>query len=373
MRALVDRSWVGCVVLGWLALSGCSSDAKSAPEGSGGTGGALAAGAGTGGSAVAAQGGSGGASGGASGAQGGADSSACSELTLTEGQTGPHGLLALAVPAGFGEFVSTIGLAGSDVYYVLDGNLMHVPAAGGTPVLQAPFVGVQTSLVGNTLVWFEATDSTNTTLRMLTAPITDISQPKVLVASMPAPDQVAVDADTVFYDSRSPSNIWSVPLAGGKAPAILVPGSSPLGMISNGTALYWLDYDSSRLESVPKTGGAPSSLADVFFGGAMAEDANAIYWADTSLNTINRWALGSPMATVLRTIPGFFDSPNSMSVSGSTAYWGQGFICGSVWQVRTDGSGAQMVVQGFDSPVVFAVDATHLYVAAMAGIYRVDR
>jgi hypothetical protein len=373
MRGIAACSWFGCVLLGVsLAQLGCSSDGKSSPSGASGASSAGAAG--SGGGSAGAQGGANSAGNGQGGSgQAGSDSSVCTDLSSTPGQTGPHGTLALAAQADILDFISPVGLVGADLYYISGGNLMHVPAAGGgTPVTVGPFAGQTALLTGTTLVWFESTNADNTMVRLMTAPITDISASKSLADGLSTPQQVSVDADTVFYDSRSPDNIWSIPLTGG-TPTNLVPGSSPLGMVAHGTDLYWLDFASSQLERVPKAGGTPVPLVPVFFGGPMAQDANDIYWADTSENTINRWTIGASSVTMLHESSDFFDSPDSIIVNGSSVYWTQGFICGSVWQVGVDGTGAQMLVQGFDSPAVFATDATHLYVGASQGIFSIDR
>jgi hypothetical protein len=375
MRSIAACSWLGCVWFGVsLAQLGCSSDSKSGPSGASGASSAGSAGAVANGGSAGAQGGANNAGGGQGGSgQAGTDSSLCTNLSSTPGQTGPHGTLALAAQAGALDFISPVGLVGTDIYYISNGNMMHVPAAGGgAPVTVAPFAGQTALLTGTTVVWFESTSTDDTTVRLLTAPITNVSASKVLADGLSTPQVVTVDTDTVFYDSRTPDNIWSIPLAGG-TPLKLVPGSSPLGMVSHGTDLYWLDFDSSQLERVPKAGGAPVPLVPVFFGGPMTQDANNIYWADTSENTINRWAIGGTSVTMLQQIPGVLDSPSSILVNGSTVYWSQSFICGSAWQVGSDGSAAQMLVQGFDAPRLFASDSTHLYLGASAGIYSITR
>jgi hypothetical protein len=361
-------------LFGVLWLVGCSSSGGSGGAATGGTGGGSSTG-GSGGQSSSAGSSAAGANalGGSSAAGSGTvtDPNACKNLDLSVGATGPHGTVPLFKTSSILDDLSVLGLVGTDVYFVNNGQLEHIPSAGGAPVTVGKILSTDAVLSGSTVIWFEPPKAPATTLRILSTPASDVSNPKVVAEGISQPQDFAADADTVFFDSRSPDNIFSVPIAGG-TPKNLVPGSSPLGMISDGTSLYWLDFDSSQLESVPKTGGTPQRLVDVFFGGPMALEGSTIYWADTSLNTINRWTTGDTMATQLATTGDFFEQPNSILVNSGVVYWTQGQFCNTLWQLPNQGQ-AGLVLSGFQSGSVFAADSTHVYVVAGDGIYRVDR
>ncbi len=303
---------------------------------------------------------------------GATDSSECDNLSLDVGATAAHGTTPLFKASSILDIIYGVGIVGSDLYFVANHQLEHVPIAGGAPVVVGPFAGEQALLVGSTLIWVEPAVAPATTVRILSAPASDISKPSVVADGVPDLELLIADADTAFFDTRTPANIYSVPIAGG-TPKVLVASHSPLGMVSDGTTLYWLDFDAEQLESVPKAGGAPQLLAESFFGGPMVHEGNSVYWADTSQNTINRWSTGDTMTTQLWETGDFFDQPDSIGVNAGTVYWTQGTFCTGLWQLQPNAAKPELLVNGFQSGSVLTVDSTHLYVEATDGIYRVDR
>jgi hypothetical protein len=124
---------------------------------------------------------------------------------------------------------------------------------------------------------------------------------------------------------------------------VFVPAGQPLGTLLHDGYRWWLDFQSNNLERVPLAGGTRERLVEVHFGGPIAGDANAVYWGDTSLNTIEKW---SPATGRVRLSDA---DPNGIVVADGTIYWTNGFIGGSVRSVRTDGTGHRTLLCGLQS------------------------
>ncbi|WP_437945578.1 hypothetical protein WME98_32350 [Sorangium sp. So ce296] len=350
-----------------LALLGCGSEGGDPPGGTGGEGGAGGA-QGEGGSAD---------GGGGAGAQGGGGPWECVTLDLKPGEVGPGGVMALFRDDDLNwiESVGGSALSGEYVYFDADYQLRRVPVAGGPAETLGDLPSGWHSMVGDTLVWTEELSSQRN-VRLLAAPATNLSASTVLAEDILPPRMLALDDTNAYYDQGDPQAIWKVALAGGSAPEVLVPSGHPLGMISHDGALYWLDFQTTQLERVPREGGTREPLAEVFFGGPMAAAGESVFWTDHSLHTVNRWRDGAAAIDVLHDIervPNGDPTPSAIAVSGDTVYWLQGFGCVELWQVKTDGTGARRTASGFFLADGLSVDESHVFVIAQDAIYRVDR
>ncbi|WP_437939523.1 hypothetical protein [Sorangium sp. So ce341] len=354
-----------------LALVGCGSDGGDPPGGTGGDAGAGGA-QGQGGSAD---------GGGGAGAQGGGGGGGgrweCVTLDLEPGEVGPGGVVALFLAEDVNFTMSVEGsfLSGGYVYFSADYQLLRVPVAGGPAETLGPLPSGRNAIVGDTLVWTEALSSQRN-VRLLAAPLTNLSASTVLAEDILPPARLALDDTNAYYDQGDPQAIWKVALAGGSAPEVLVPSGHPLGMISHDGALYWLDFRTNQLERVAREGGTREPLAEVFFGGPMAAAGERVFWLDTSLHTVNQWRDGAAAIDVLHDIEDVLNAdpaPSAITVSGDTIYWLQGFGCAELWQVKTDGTGARRTASGFLLADGLAVDESHVFIVGREAVYRVDR
>jgi hypothetical protein len=344
--------------------SGGAAGANSSGGASSGSGGAnTAAGSGgsnTGGTAVKPQGG---------GSQGG-NTGECK--SLGEGETGAHGLKLVYHSESFGAFYSPLGIVADQVYFTAGGKVMSYPAAGGEAKELGPSIGSRQLVRGSTLYGFKA-GADGKMGSLVSASLADLATIKTLAEGVAEPQQFVADDAALYFDRREPTpSIFKLANTGG-TPEELVPGAEPLGMISHQGNLYWLDFNTEQLERVPVAGGARQKLAEVFFGGPMAAAGNAVYWADTSLNTVEKWEEGAQTTQKLATASSPFDSPEYLAVEGSTVYWVLGFICGEVHQVQTDGSGAALYTQGTDSADWVGLAPGALFVMGRGGLYRAER
>lgn len=341
-----------------LVLVGCGSDAVDPPGGSGGNAGEGGA-QGEGGSAGA-------------GAQGGGGAGECEYLDLQPDEVGPHGAVALFQTDDVFAFGEGHALSDSHVYFSSGEQLLRVPITGGSVEVLGTLPNGRKAMFGDTMVWTEEQGSPDS-VRLLAAPAMSLSTSAVLAENIRLPGVLTLDATNVYYDQSEPQAIWKVPLAGGGAPEALVPSGHPLGMISHDDALYWLDFETTQLERVARDGGARDPLADVFFGGPMAAAGASVFWADTSLGTINQWRDGAAAIDVLLDASSSDDRPAAIAVSGDTVYWLQGFGCVELWQVQTNGTGARRTAVGFSDAAWLAANESHVFVVGRDSVYRVDR
>jgi hypothetical protein len=142
-----------------------------------------------------------------------------------------------------------------------------------------------------------------------------------------------------------------------------------------GTDFYWMDFNTNQLTRVPVTGGTPTALTEIFFGGPMAADGNTIYWYDTSYDGIEKWNPGDKQPTELRHFSTFADDePNDdIVVSNGYVYWSGGFGCVGMYRMKTDGTEGKLLAQGFGLGGPFAIDDQYVYAAGDNGIFRMAR
>lgn len=298
--------------------------------------------------------------------QGGDQPAPCK--VLGDGETGSHGLTRVYHVDETGTFYSPIGVDGGQLYFGVDKKIFAYPIAGGTAKEVGASLGTRQLLHGGKLYGI-GSNLGGATAKLLSAPLTDLATTTTLAESLSDPQLFVADDTGVYFDRREPNAIWKVPLAGG-APIELVPGALPLGMISNGGNLYWLEFATNRLQRVPAAGGAPQQLAEVFFGGPMAAAGTTVFWADTSGGSINKWEEGSTVIDVLATSNSAFTLPNYIAVAGKTVYWSLGSNCSEVHQVQTDGTGSALFTQGmYGAKWITVVDGA-LFAIGRDGLYR---
>jgi hypothetical protein len=326
---------------------------------------------GTGG--IAASGGTGGSSAGTSFSMG--EGGVSDDCTLPEtGETRANGLVRLYTKMDFLSFVGRVGIDGNYAYFtdgtnaysalgridLTTGAVAEVGTVNGTPIV-----------VHADTVYFAMTDSTTQKTALLSASLSDLTSPTLLVAAESIVGNLFADDQALYWSSYGSGGIWSVPLAGGTATNLASAGV-PNGMVLQADDVYWLDFATSYLERVPKTGGNTEQLIAIKSDGVMAADDQAIYWADGSMGGINRWQLGASTATRVVDFDNS-DNPNGLVVDGGTVYYSTGFLCGSVFKVSSDGRNKALLANGFHSGGLIGVDAAHLYITSSDGVFRVDR
>lgn len=342
----------------------CTSSGGSTSLGSGGaisgSGGATASGGAT-------------TSDGGSSSTGGQSGGGCEQLSLTAGMTGPNGILALHDPGGaFGfPYGNEIATDGSFVYFTFNSEFTRVPIGGGAPQSIQPLKGSSSTffVIGGNVVWIEQ-DPTSMAYGILKVPVsaTDSTSPSSVASMIDEPDVVTSDATAIYFSNRDKKIVYRAPLDGSGVTQ-LATNAEPLGAVVANDTYYWIDF-SNEVMSVPTSGGTPSSLAAVMFGGPMAAEGSALYWTDTSDEVVDRFTPGDKSPTVLATF-GPLDGAGAIAVENGDVYFTpEGFGCGGVQRIPKDGSAVTLVVNGLDSPSDLALDAKNGYVVASNGVFQ---
>jgi len=363
------------------AVGGCggdkqtpgSSGAGSAGAGqpAGGASGAAGASTSVGGVGVGG-GGSGGLTSLGGGGQAGAGGAAGCQL-LKAGESGPHGLTQAHAAKNQGSALSALGIDGDHVYFQTDGKVFALPVAGGPAQSLGAFYG-EHSLVRGGKVYAVTQLSQEPARKLFSAPLTDLATLTTLAEGIENPYRLVADDTALYYDHRQVSSIYQVPVGGG-TPVELVPGASPISMVSHGGYLYWLDRDTVQLERVPVGGGPREALIAINQGGPMTATDTAIYWIDVAANTIVKWETGAIKTQVLSDTVDSFGDYQALAVSGDTVFWVFGFNCGEVHQVNVDGTGEALFSQGTNASEWLGVTDTALFVMGGIGsnVYRAER
>ena len=300
------------------------------------------------------------ASGGKSGGTGGA--TACPRF---DRRAPPAGVTVLLDTYPFSP--KTVGVTGGFIYLVDELKLMRMPVTGGAPTEVATVTDDNLSLLGtDRLLWWRygvRTDA-GTTEDLITAPLANPADTTTVVSGVVSPEYTRVDATYAYYGTRYERNVYRVPLAGGAAPTLFIPGASPLGAIIHDGFYWWLDFGTNSLERIPIGGGTRERLTQVHHGGTMVADANGVYWADRSLGAIEKWTPASGRQVVVRT------SASGLALADGTLYFSD---TGTVKSVRTDGTGLSSILCNLSSFPGIYVDGSALLIFSGDGIIRVQR
>jgi hypothetical protein len=335
----------------------CGEDSgTSNGQGNGGSSGAGAMGG---------AGGSGGSGATGGGAGNGGQAPVCPEFSLTPGALPEIGLTILVEsPDLFG--LHLVGVVSGQVYFHDDDLLQRVAIAGGTPEQVAPLTGFAPRLRGSDLLYWTEQESITAPSRIVTAPLSDPTAVSVLAENIVGLEHLQVDETHAYWATRDPANIHRVPLSGG-APAVFVAGGRPLGSLLHQGYYWWHDFQTSSLERIALAGGTRERLVEIHYGGPMAGDNEAVYWGDTSLNSIEKWSAADGRIKLSSGEPSF------VAVADGTVYWTDGFIGGSLRSVRTDGSDDKQLLCGLRHPESLFVDGSYLVVSSDESILRIDR
>ena len=336
----------------WLTLPACSSD-EGASGGSGGT--------------VSGGGPSSGGDSAGSGGAGGADS--CPVL----GDSLPPGFTELVPQPNTFTPLSVIGAAEGQLYYVDPWNkVMRVPIAGGAPTELGTVKGAPNLRSPDLLLWWEW-EGEGIGAKLVSAPLSDLSTTKVVVSGSSV-TEIEADATHAYYGTRNPANLYRVALSGEAPAEMLVPDGVTLGAVLNGGFLYWTDEVTSRLERVPRAGGPREKLSEVFLGGPMVGDDDAVYWGD-HMKGLEKWSERTGRVSLAE------GDPERLALSDGVLYWLDqhdrfrgGFA--SVRSIKVDGTDPRWLLCGFgqlppgeivvEGPyVIFSVDGH--------GIVRLER
>ena len=215
---------------------------------------------------------------------------------------------------------------------IASGNVMRVPARGGTPTtLAAP----------HAYPWGIAIDRANAYWVDDSRAIMKVSlaggAPTTLATGEGFDSALAVDGSSAYWTSLSssasnPGTVQKVPLDGGTVTVLSSGRDTPVGVAVSSTNVYWQEGARSfgpqpilhALMSVPTAGGAPATVEQGPLSGFVVDAAN-VYWARSATaagnyvdGAIVKAPLGGGSATTL--VSGL-SSPGAIAVDATSVYW----------------------------------------------------
>jgi hypothetical protein len=210
-----------------------------------------------------------------------------------------------------------VAVGGSTIYWFANHNigngcydLYYMPVGGGAIssysncfLEPGPFVADATN------AYFEWEDNVGFAI----AAFSPGGAPQVLVRN-PSPEQMAVDANALYWGDPAGLKVWKLALSGG-APSALVSNVRAFGIALVGATLYYADYNANTIGVVP-SGGGPSTVlvSGLNSPTGIATDGVYLYTAD-SLG-ISRYTMGGTGRLI---VPMQF--PQYLVGDSTGAYW----------------------------------------------------
>lgn len=153
-------------------------------------------------------------------------------------------------------------------------------------------------------------------------------------------------------------------------PRVLVTGTNIGPIVVDATAVYYFDGSVGELRSVPKAGGAPTSLSKGVSGvGDIEVDATHVYWSSTGSSAIQRVSKSGGTPEVVAATP----TPYQFAVDGTYVYW---FDSSNLVRAPKNGTGLKSLL-AIDSNAAsgIVVDGTHVFWAGsvMGGLSRLAK
>jgi hypothetical protein len=271
-----------------------------------------------------------------------------------------------------------VAVAAGNVYWTAQSNIYSIPASGGTVTTIAP-VGVAgnsgsygLSVNATNVFWTEYGPGTVRSALLGGGAVT------TLVSGQSYPSAVVADSQTVYWEDYFGGVVWKAPIAGG-TPTQLTTSTGIYDHVSfvlNSTSLYVLHWNSRTLVQLPLSGGSAVTLATTLPMNPVGLVANgsSLYWATrgTSANSYNDGTIetmsnaGGSIATLAQNQ----NYPVSLVVDGQHIYWASQ-LGGTISRSNLDGSNQIVIASGLDpaglaggNPGGMAQDATALYVVS---------
>jgi hypothetical protein len=199
----------------------------------------------------------------------------------------------IATVASLQGFPEGIAVDRTNVYWAnedpFDGGVMSIGLDGGTPrsVATDDNDALLLAISPTTVYWVDYADA-----YVWSAPLAGGSRSLFFDDSEFDIAGIAIDGANLYYTEQSAGGPLGVlPLDGG-APRILSHDNGTLGVVSDGTYVYYTSPDGNApvyngsVVRVPLDGGAPTTLVTGGAPEAIAIDATSVYWTSSSTGSV---------------------------------------------------------------------------------------
>jgi hypothetical protein len=301
----------------------------------------------------------------------------------TDAGATPHNLTVLATGI---DGSSGLEVDAMYAYFASGSAITRIPLAGGAAqVMVSGASPVATALVNGTLVWLDATVSSQATL--LSVPVTALGstafanqdggtstdsgtlQANVLGTLSGPPGVLTVSGGYAYFSAGDV--IARVSLTGGSVETVTI-GLAPTGMAVGSAGIYLGDAFNDTIDWAPLgiPDGAPVEGLFAQSNGSstqVALNGNDLYWGDR-FGSLDHVTLTGPSAWQVSGTPclGGACYPRHVRAGGPGAVWESGDnICGHVGAANAQG--ATLFATNIAAVQSIAVDAQHLYANTVLG------
>jgi hypothetical protein len=266
-----------------------------------------------------------------------------------------------------------IALDDTNIYWTNsgDGTLYMLRKSGGAPILlvvgqSSPSAIATTTLSAGTqsVAWVDPTAGTVMRQQMLAGD--PYGQPQVIAKGQSSPQGIAVSGDQIVWSEYNSGRIdWMGPGLAGTMPRQFPAGTAPLGVVIDGARAYIADYGTGAVlsQGIPPGGVDQASLAT---GGAfaIAVDATNVYFtAVTQLTIDNKTSAivsvpkagGAPTTLAPNQV-----YPGSIAIDATSVYWTDA-DAKAIRKVAKTGGAVTTLAKSDGAALGVAVDATYVY------------
>lgn len=182
--------------------------------------------------------------------------------------------------------------------------------------------------------------------------------------------------------------VWRAKLDGSEAAAPItgVTAENPEGVAANGSRVFWTEFTSGTVKSVPFAGGMPQVVGS---GGLMSHpyrvvaDDSVVCWTNEGSITMPDGSVecapeNAQTGVVTTLVASGLATPRAIALDQGVLYWATFAESGQVWRASSPLSGAavpEMVAEGLSFANGIAIDENHIYISAWGdgGIYRLAK
>jgi hypothetical protein len=243
-------------------------------------------------------------------------------------------------------------------------SILSLPVTGGTPTTVANNLrGARTVATDGANVYWGYQDGTILEKRIVGGP--DVT----LATGLPNPIRMAVDATDLYVLGDSGASLWKVSLANGARTTLAPITDRPYALALDATNVYWAGV--GALKQLPKTGGAPVTLA-VGEPSGVAVDATTVYFTDFQAGTVAAVPIGGGAAVTL--VSGL-RYPSAVAVDATNVYFVNSSPTDvSLMKVPIGGGAAVVMAVGLTgAPSYVGIDASYVYWSSHDGIRKVAK
>ena len=240
--------------------------------------------------------------------------------------------------------------------YALRSSVTSLPVAGGAPTtLASGFSGIPLVAVLDGTVYY----TRNAEVWSVPADGSAAGAPLFINAAQFA-SMTSDGARLYLTTGTSGDSIVSVELTG-EGTTLATSEATPGPIATDGTRLYWINYDDGTIRAMPVAGGTPVTIATGTAPRNLAVDSTHVYWTEPTTGEVLRAPLEGGATTPLATAQ---PEPSGIMVFGGRVYWTNynGGMAGAVMAVDAARGGIATVPGALLGPALLAHNGECIYV-----------